>query len=134
MKYCYKLNWDYTIKTLRNFEPVKNYYIFQPNYAPERPLIVPLEARQPFEKYHTYHLEGTVTNRVIHNKVEFHTERETTDFEKQIRKVVQASIAKISINNLTDMLADLPSKNEHFIKEYTHYKNRTNHPDQTEIR
>ena len=62
LNYVYKLKWDYTIGSLRNFDPVKNYYIFQPNYAPERPLIVPLEALEPCEQYHTYHLEGSVTN------------------------------------------------------------------------
>ena len=133
LNYGYKLKWDYTIGTLRNFDPVKNYHIFQHNYAPERPLIVPLEAFELCEQYHTYHLEGSVTNQAFFNKVEFHIERETTDFEEEIRKVVKASITEISINKLTDMLADLLLKDEHFIKEYTHYKNRTNHPDQTEI-
>ena len=30
-------------RTLRNYDPIKNYYIFQPNEHPERPLIVPIE-------------------------------------------------------------------------------------------
>ena len=43
LNYRYKLKWDYTIRTLRNFDPIKNYYTFQHKEAPERPLIVPIE-------------------------------------------------------------------------------------------
>ena len=35
LNYGYKLKWDYTIGTLRNFDPIRNYYIFQPKEAPE---------------------------------------------------------------------------------------------------
>ena len=35
LNYGYKLKWNYTIGTLRNFDPIKNYYIFQPKEAPE---------------------------------------------------------------------------------------------------
>ena len=30
LNYGYKLKWDYTIGILRNFDPIKNYYIFEP--------------------------------------------------------------------------------------------------------
>ena len=131
LNYGYKLKSDYITGTLRNFDPIKNYYIFQPKYAPERPLIIPLEALEPCEEYHTYHLERIVTNQAFLNRVEFHTAR-TTDLEKEIRKSVKASITDISFDNLTDLLADLLSKDDHFMNEYNRYKNRTNHPDQTD--
>ena len=43
LNYGYKLKWEYTTGTLRNFDPIKNFYLFLPKEAPERPLIVPLE-------------------------------------------------------------------------------------------
>ena len=35
LNYGYKLIWDYTIGTLRNFDLIKNYYIFKHKEAPE---------------------------------------------------------------------------------------------------
>ena len=87
LNYGYKLKWDYTIGTSRNFDTIKNYYIFQPKEAPERPLIVPIEALEPCEEYHTYHLEGSVTNRAFINIIQFN-ERKVTDIEKEIRNTV----------------------------------------------
>ena len=132
LNYGYKLKWEYIKGTLRSFDPIKNYYIFQPTEAPERLLIVPLEALEPCEQYHTYHLEGTVTNQVFLNRVQLHNGRKTTDFEQEIRKTVKASITETNIDEITDLLADLLSQDEHFIKEYKHYRDRTNHPQQTE--
>ena len=62
LNYGYKLKWNYIIGILRNFDPIKKDYIFQPKEAPERPLIVPTEALESCEEYHTYHLECSVTN------------------------------------------------------------------------
>ena len=121
----------YLILTLRT--TFKNYYIFQPRYAQERLLIVPLEALQPCEEYHTFHSEGSVTIKAVLNRAELHASRSITNLEKQIRKTVKISITEISTDTLTDMLADVLSKDDHFKKEYKHHKNRTTHPDQTEI-
>ena len=74
LNYGYKVKWEYTIGTLRNFNPVKNYYIFQPKEVPERPLIVPIEALEPCEEYHIYHLEGSVTNRAVLNRIHFNND------------------------------------------------------------
>ena len=117
---------------LRNFDPIKNYYTFQPKEAPETPIIVPLEALEPCEQYQRYHLEGTATNQAFLNRIQVHNGRKKTDFEKEIRKTVTASIKEININEITDLLADLLPKDEHFAKEYKHYRDRTNHPQQTE--
>ena len=132
LNYGYKLKWEYTIRTLRNFEPVKNYYIFQPNEAPERPLIVPIEALEPCEEYHTYHLDGSVTNRAVLNRIHYNNERNTSDIEKEIRNSVKASITEVSLDEITDLVAYFLSKDDHFIKEYQQYRDRTNHPKQTE--
>ena len=118
--------------TLRNFDPVKNYNIFQPKEAPERPLIVPIEALEPCEEYHTYHLEGSVTNRAVLNRIQFNNERKTSDIEKEIRNSVKASITEVSLDEITDLVAYFLSKDDHFIKEYQQYRDRTNHPKQTE--
>ena len=132
LNYGYKLKWEYTVGTLRNFDPVKNYYIFQPNESPERPLMVPIEALEPCEEYHTYHLEGSVTNRAVINRIQFNNERKTTDLEKQIRKSVKASITEVSLDELTNLIAFYLANDDHFVKEYEQYNSRTNHPKQTE--
>ena len=119
--------------TLRNFDPIKNYCIFQPIYAPERPLIVLLEAIQPCEEYHTFHLEGSITNKAVLNRAQYHASRSTTDLKKENRKAVKASITEICIDTLTDILADLLSEDDHFVNKYKHYKNHPNHPNQTKI-
>ena len=132
LNYGYKLKREYTIGTLRNFDPIKNYYIFQPKDSPERPMMVPLEALQPCEEYHTYHLEGSVTNRAFSNMIQYNNERKVTDLEKELRKTVKASITEISVNEIADLLVYFLSKGELFVKEYKHYRDRNNHPQQTE--
>ena len=94
---------------------------------------MPLEALEQRKDYHTYHLEGSVTNQAFLNRVEIHTERTTTDLENKSQKAVKASIAKISIDNLIDMLRDLLSKDYHFMNEYNKSKNSINPPDETDI-
>ena len=120
LNYGYRLKWNYTIGTLRNFDPIKNYYIFQPKEAPERPLIVPIKALEPCEEYHTHHLEGIVTNRAFINVIQFNNERKTTDIEKEIRNTVKASITEIPIDEITYLLAHFLSKDDHLLKEYKH--------------
>ena len=132
LNYGYKLKWDYTIGTLRNFDPIKNYYIFQPKKAPERPLIVPIEALEPCEEYHTYHLEGSVTNKAFSNRIQFNNERKITETEKEIRNTVKASLTGIPIDEITKLLAHFLSEDDQFLKEYKHYRDRTNHPKQTD--
>ena len=132
LNYGYRLKWEYTIGTLRNFDPVKNYYIFQPKEVPERPLIVPIEALGPCEEYHTYHLEGSVTNRAVLSRIQLNNERKTSDIEKEIRNSLKASITEVSLDEITDLVAYFLSKDDHFIKEYQQYRNRTNHPKRTE--
>ena len=103
--YGYKLKWNYTIETLRNFDPIKNYYIFQPKEAPERPLIVPIEALEPCEEYHTYQLEACVTNRAFSNRIQFNNEQKVTETEKEIRNTVKASITNVPIDEITNFFA-----------------------------
>ena len=103
LNYGYKIKWEYTTGTLRNFDPIKNYYIFQPKEAPERPLIVPLESLEPCEEYHAYHLEGSVANRALLNRIKFHNGRKTADFENEIRKAIKASITEIDISDITNL-------------------------------
>ena len=56
--------------TLRNFDPVKNYYIYQPLENPERPLITPIEALEPAENFHSFHIEGSVTVKPVKEIIE----------------------------------------------------------------
>ena len=132
LNYSYKLKWDYTIGTLRNFDPIKNYYVFQPKDAPERPLMVPLEAIEPCEEYHVYHLTGSVTNKAITNRLNFNNERKIPDTEREICNALQASITETPLKEIVNLLGYYLSKDEYFLKEYNHYSERSNHPKQTQ--
>ena len=118
LNYGYRLKWEYKNGTLQNFDPVKNYYMFQPKEAPEPPLIVSIEALEPCEEYHTYHLEDSVTNRAVLNRIQFNKERKTSDIEKELRNSIKASITEVSLDEITDLVAYFLSKDDHFIKEY----------------
>ena len=132
LNYSYKLKWDYTIGTLRNFDPIKNYYVFQPKDAPERPLMVPLEAIEPCEEYHVYHLTGSVTNKAITNRLNFNNERKIPEPEREICNALQASITETPLKEIVYLLGYYLSKDEYFLKEYNHYCERSNHPKQTQ--
>ena len=132
LNYSYKLKWNYTIGTLRNFDPIKNYYVFQPKDAPERPLMVPLEAIEPCEEYHVYHLTGSVTNKAITNRLNFNNERKISDTEREICNALQASITETPLKEIVNLLGYYLSKDEYFLKEYNHYCERSNHPKQTQ--
>ena len=132
LNYSYKLKWEYTIGTLRNFDPIKNYYVFQPKDAPERPLMVPLEAIEPCEEYHVYHLTGSVTNKAITNRLNFNNERKIPDTEREICNALQASITETPLKEIVNLLGYYLSKDEYFLKEYNHYCERSNHPKQTQ--
>ena len=117
---------EYTLGTLRNFDPIENYYVFQPKDAPERLLMVPLEALQPCEEYHVYHLEGSVANRAFTNRINFNNERKITELEQELSNTVEASMTDIPIHDITNLLAYFLSKDDHFVKEIstndnTHY-------------
>ena len=60
MKFAYIIKNKYMKGTLRNFDPVKSYYIFHPVENPEPPLLVPIETLEPAEKDHSYHIQGSV--------------------------------------------------------------------------
>ena len=132
LNYSYRIKWSYTIGTLRNFDPIKNYYVFQSKDEPERPLMVPLEALEPCEEYHVYHLTGSVTNKAITNRLTFNNERKIPQTEKEICNALQASITETPLQDVFNLLGYYLSKDEYFLKEYNHYCERGNYPKQTE--
>ena len=132
LNYNYRIKWSYTIGTLRNFDPIKNYYVFQSKDEPERPLMVPLEALEPCEEYHVYHLTGSVINKAITNRLTFNNERKIPQTEKEICYALQASITETPLQDVINLLGYYLSKDEYFLKEYNHYCERGNYPKQTE--
>ena len=132
LNYSYRIKWSYTIGTLRNFDPIKNYYVFQSKDEPERPLMVPLEALEPCEEYHVYHLTGSVTNKAITNRLTFNNERKIPQTEKEICNALQASITETPLQDVINLLGYYFSKDEYFLKEHNHYCERGNYPKQTE--
>ena len=132
LNYSYRIKWSYSIGLLRNLDPIKNYYVFQSKDEPERPLMVPLEALEPCEEYHVYHLTGSVTNKAITNRLTFNNERKIPQTEKEICNALQASITETPLQDVINLLGYYLSKDEYFLKEYNHYCERGNYPKQTE--
>ena len=83
LKFAYTINNKYMRGTLRNFYPVKNYYIFHSIDNLERPLMVPIEALEPVENYHTYHIQGSVPVKPIKKFIEYIGSRRPTEQEKK---------------------------------------------------
>ena len=71
-------------------------------------------------------------NRAFINVIQFNNEQKTTDMEKEIKNTVKASITEISIDKIASLLAHFLSKDDHFLKEYKHYRDGTKQPKQTE--
>ena len=82
--------------------------------------MVPLEALEPCEEYHAYHLEGSVTNRAFTNRINFNNERTKTELEHELCNTVKTSITDTPLKDLTNLLAYFLSKNDNFVKEYRH--------------
>ena len=53
LKYAYTRKPEFNNGTLRNYDPINNYYIFRPIEHPDIPLIVPIETVEPCENYHS---------------------------------------------------------------------------------
>ena len=64
--------------------------------------------------------------------IQFNNERKITEIEKEIRNTVKASITDVPIDEITNIFAHFLSKDDQFLKEYRHYRDRTNHPKQTD--
>ena len=92
--------------TLRNYEPVKNYYIFRLIEHPDRPLIVPIEILEPCKKYHLYHIDDSVPVKPVKKYVEYLESRFPTNDEYEDRKEVRATISNTdpSINSICSCL------------------------------
>ena len=64
--------------------------------------------------------------------IQYNNERKATDLEKELRNAIKASITELSVNEIADLLVYFLSNDEHFAKDYNHYRDRTNHLQQTE--
>ena len=105
MKFAYIIKNKYMKSTLRNFDPVKNYYIFQPVEYPERPLLVPIETLEPAENYHTYQTQWSAPAKPVKIFIEYIGSRRPTDQELELQKAVKATIPHIIPNLLHNAIA-----------------------------
>ena len=133
MKFAYIIKNKYMKGTLRNFDPVKNFYIFQPIENPERPFMIPIEALELAENYHTYHIKGSVLAKPVKKFIEYIGSRRPTDQEKEIQKAVKATIPHIIPNLIHNALDYLLSQNKEFVKEFEELKQLPNYPQQTKL-
>ena len=133
MKFAYISNFKYMKGTLRNFDPVKNYFIFQPIENPERTFMIPIEALEPAENYHTYHIHGSVPAKPVKKFIEYIGSRRPTDQEMEIQKAVKATVPHITPNLLHNALAYFLWQNKEFIKEFEELKQLPSHPQQTKL-
>ena len=109
--------------TLRNFDTIKNYYVFQPIEKPDRPLIVPIETLEPCENYHSRHNHGSVPVKPVKKYVEYLGSRIPTEEENEVRKVVREILTGIDPQIVVNALACLLGQNTDFMKEFKTIKN-----------
>ena len=119
--------------TLRNFDPIKNHYIFQPIKQPDRPLIVPIETLEPSEYYHSYHIHESVPAKPVKKYGEYLGSRIPIKEENQVRKVVRATLTSIDTQIVINALACLLGQNTDFMKEFKEFKTIQNYSQQTKI-
>ena len=119
--------------TLRNYDPIKNYYIFRPIEHPDRPLIVPLEILEPCENYHLCHIHGSVPVKPFKKYVDYLGSRFPTKEENEVIKAVRATISHIDHQLGINALACLLGQNEDFMNEFNEFKTIKNYPQQTKI-
>ena len=108
--------------TLRNYDPVKNYYIFPPIEHPDRPHIVPIETLEPCKNYHSYHIHGSVPVKPVKKCVEYLGICFPTDDENEVRRAVRAIISNIDPQLAINALACLLGQNQDFIKEFKEFE------------
>ena len=132
-KYAYTIKPENMKGTLRNFDPIKNYYIFQLIENPERPLVVSIEALEPTEKNHFFHIQVSVPVKPVKKFIEYLGSRCPTQYEQEVRKAVKATIPHKPPNLIFNALACLLGQNEDFLKEFNEFKNIKNYPQQTNI-
>ena len=133
MKFAYIFKDKYMKGTLKNFDPVKNYYIFQLIENLERPFMIPIEALEPTENYHTYHIHGSVPAKPLKKFILYIGSRRPTDQEMEIQKAVKATLPHITPNLSHNALAYFLSQNKEFIKEIEELKQLPNYPQQTKL-
>ena len=118
---------------LRKFDPIKNYYIFQPTKNPERPLVVPIEALEPTKNYHSFHIQGSVPVKPVKKFIECLGGRRPTQIEQEVLKAVKATIPRMTPNLIFSALACQLEQNEDFLKQFNEFKNIKNYLQQTNI-
>ena len=118
---------------LRTFDPIKNYYVFQPIENLERPIVVPIETLEPTEKYRSLHIQCSVPAKPVKRFIEYLGSRCPTQQEQEVRKAVKATIPHMTPNFIFKALACLLGQNEDFLKEFNEFKNIKNYPQQTNI-
>ena len=134
LKYAYTIKPQYMKGTLRNFDPVKKFYTYQPLEKPERLLIIPIEALEPAENYHSFHIESSILVKPVKKFTEFLGSRCPTVHEQEVRKAVKkTTIPHITPNLLYNALACVLGQNEDFLKELTEFKYLKYYPQHTNI-
>ena len=133
MKFAYIIKDKYMKGTLRNFDPVKKYYNFQPIENPERPLIVPIEVLEPAENYHTNHIYRSVQAKPVKKFIEYIGSRRPTDQEIEVQKAVKATVPHKIPNLLHHAPAYFLSQNKEFVKEFEELKQLPKYPQQTKM-
>ena len=95
--------------------------------------MVPIEALEPAENYHTYHIHGSVPAKPVKKIIEYIGSRRPTDQELKLQKAVKATVPHIIPNLLHNALAYFLPQNKEFLKEFEGLNNLTNYPQPTKL-
>ena len=100
MNYSYVIQPNFCEGTLRNFDPIKNYFIFSPFYAQtNRPILVPIEYLRCVEGGATKCTHGHTFNLLYRDRIADHLDnREPSQEETQILKHLLAMQPHCNVN------------------------------------
>ena len=116
--FAYKLNPLLRLGTIRNFDPVKNYVVFQPLNNPQRPLFVPIEALLPQEAIIQQQFSQMQFSLGLKSILETMQSKFCTEREKHIYNLLQHTESFIEFDKLLRAFAILLAANEEIEKMY----------------
>ena len=126
MNYSYIIQPNFCEGTLRNFDPIKNYFTFSPLYAKEnRPILLPIEYLRCAERGATKCTQGPTFNLLYRDCIADKLDnRERSQEEKQILNHLFAMEPHCNVDIYPGALAACLARNQEFLEFFRDPDNR----------
>ena len=127
MNYSYIIQPTYCEETLRNFDPIKNYFLFSSLYAKiNRPILVPIKYLQFLEGGATKCMFGDTFNLLYRDWLtDMWDNREPSAEETEVIHNLFALQPRFNVDLFPFALAACPERNQEFLEFFRDPDNRT---------